>query len=112
MLQEFKTYRAMPGSIDALMRRFRDTVLPILKRLGIDVTHCWSSPDEPDSFFYLVTFESAAAGKAAWAAFGADPEWKSAKAASESNGPLLASQSTIYLHPTDFSALPAKSKAR
>ena len=112
MLQEFKTYRATPGSIDALIGRFRDTVLPIFKRLGIEVSHCWRSPDEPDCFFYLVTFESAAAGKAAWAAFTADPEWKSAKAASESSGPLLASQSTIYLHPCDFSPAPPKNTAR
>ena len=112
MLQEFKTYRATPGSVDALIRRFRDTVMPIFRRLGIEVSHCWSSPDEPDCFFYLVTFDSAAAAKAAWAAFGADPEWKRAKAASEINGPLLASQSTIYLQPTDFSPVPAKSKAQ
>ncbi len=112
MLQEFKTYRATPGSIDALIQRFRDTVMPIFNRLGIEVSHCWSSPDEPDSFFYLVSFESAAAGKAAWAAFGADPEWKRAKAASETNGPLLASQSTVYLKPTDFSPALAQSKAR
>ena len=112
MFQEFKTYRATPGSVDALTRRFKDTVMPIFSRLGIQLAHCWSSPDEPDCFFYLVTFESAAAGKAAWAAFAADPEWKRAKAASERNGPLLASQSTIDLQPTDFSPVPAKSKTQ
>ncbi|MBB1604595.1 hypothetical protein A9977_31660 [Variovorax sp. UMC13] len=34
---------------------------------------------------------------AAWAAFGADEEWRRAKAASEGGGPLLASQKGCLL---------------
>lgn len=103
MIYEFKTYRAAPGAIGALIKRFKEKTMPIFSRLGIEVTQCWTSPAEPDTFFYVVRFESEQASKAAWAAFASDPEWKEAKAASETNGPLLASQSTIYLQPTDFS---------
>lgn len=103
MFIEFKTYRATEGNIDALIARFRATTMPIFARVGVPVTHCWTSAQEPDAFFYMVQFESEAASKAAWAAFGADSEWKAAKAASEVNGPLLGSQSTIYLNPTPFS---------
>lgn len=106
MIYEFKTYRATAGSAEALKKRFQEKTMPIFARLGIEVVHCWTSDAEPDAFFYMVRFESEEASKAAWAAFGADAEWKAAKAASEVNGPLLASQSTVPLKPTAFS--PAK----
>ena len=105
MIHEFKTYRAAAGKIDALIKRFEQTTMPIFARLGIDVVHCWTSAAEPDAFFYLVRFDSQQAGKDAWAAFGSDAEWKVAKAASEIDGPLLASQTTVYLQPTAFSPL-------
>jgi heme-degrading monooxygenase HmoA len=103
MIYEFKTYRATPGSAEALKKRFQEKTMPIFARLGIEVVNCWTSAEEPDAFFYMVRFESEDAKKAAWAAFAADAEWKAAKAASETNGPLLASQSTVLLKSTDFS---------
>lgn len=102
MIHEFKTYRATAGNTKALIDRFEKFTLPILTRMGVKVLHCWTAEAEPDAFFYMVQFESMQASKDAWAAFGADPEWKAAKAASETNGPLLASQSTVYLQPTAF----------
>jgi hypothetical protein len=103
MIYEFKTYRATPGSIAALIKRFHEKTMPIFARLGIEVQYCWTSDDEPDAFFYLVGYASEDAKKAALAAFPTDPEWKAAKAASETNGPLLASQTTVALKPTAFS---------
>ncbi len=41
----------------------------------------------PDAFYYLTRFPSVRARDAALRAFGADPEWKAAKAASETDGP-------------------------
>lgn len=105
MIHEFRTYRAAPGKIDALIKRFEQTTMPIFARLGIEVLHCWTSAAEPDAFFYMVRFATPQAGKDAWAAFGSDAEWKAAKAASETDGPLLASQATVYLQPTAFSPL-------
>jgi heme-degrading monooxygenase HmoA len=110
MIYEFKTYRAAPGSIDALITRFHQKTMPIFARLGIDVVNCWTSDDEPDAFFYLVRFPSEDAKKAAWSAFANDAEWKAAKAASETSGPLLASQTTVPLKPTAFS--PAHTSAK
>jgi hypothetical protein len=103
MIYEFKTYRASAGCVEALKKRFAQKTLPIFARLGIEVVHCWTSDEEPDAFFYMVRFPSADARKAAWAAFAADGEWKAAKAASEVSGPLLASQVTVALKPTEFS---------
>lgn len=103
MIYEFKSYRASEGAIERLIKRFEEKTMPIFARLGIEVVNCWTSDDQKDTFFYMVRFESEEARKAAWAAFGADAEWKAAKAASETNGPLLASQTTMLLKPTDFS---------
>ena len=76
MIYEFKTYRATPGSIAALIKRFNEKTMPIFARLGIEVQYCWTSDEEPDAFFYLVGYASEEAKKAASAAFSADPEWQ------------------------------------
>lgn len=103
MIFELKRYVPHEGKADALRSRFAGKTLPIFRRLGIEVSHCWTAPDEPGVFYYLVQFPDEAARTAAWTAFGADAEWKAAKSESEQAGPLLASQSTVRLVPTDFS---------
>jgi hypothetical protein len=104
MIYELKTYKATEGNFAALKKRFAEKTIPIFSRLGIEVTHCWDNLEDADTFNYLVRFPSKEAEKAAWDAFGKDEEWKAVKAESEkAAGPLLASQSTIYLSTTDFS---------
>jgi hypothetical protein len=103
MIYELKKYTAHPGKAQALVRRFGEHTLPIFKRCGIEVVHCWTEPGKPDDFYYLTRFADAQARDAALKAFGADEEWKSVKAATETEGPLLASQSTVALVPTGFS---------
>lgn len=99
MIHELKHYIATPGNGNALRTRFADVTMPIFQRLGIEVLQRWEDPADPDGLFYLVSFADEAASAAAWSAFGADAEWKAAKAASETNGPLLASQRTTVLKP-------------
>jgi hypothetical protein len=54
----------------------------------------------------MVCFSSKEAEKSAWDAFAKDDEWKMVKAESEKDsGPLLASQSTLYLSSTHFSPI-------
>lgn len=103
MIYELKKYTANPGKAEALKQRFESHTMPIFKRLGIEVVHCWTEPGATDVFYYLTRFPSAQARDAALQAFGADPEWKAAKAASETDGPLLGSQTTVSLVPTEFS---------
>jgi len=103
MIYELKKYTANAGRAEALKQRFEAATMPIFKRLGIEVVHCWTEPGAPDVFYYLTRFPSAEARDAALQAFGADPEWKAAKAASETDGPLLAGQTTVELVPTGFS---------
>ena len=104
MIYELKTYKATDGNIAALKKRFAEKTMPIFSRLGIEVTHCWDNLEDPNTFNYLVCFSSKEAEKIAWDAFAKDEEWKVVKAESEkASGPLLASQSTLYLSSTDFS---------
>jgi len=103
MIYELKKYTAHPGKFDALVQRFADQTIPVCQRLGIEVVHCWTAPEEPGVFYYLTRFASDEARTAAWKAFGSDPEWQQAKAQSEQDGPLLASQSTSVLQATPFS---------
>ena len=104
MIYELKTYKATEGNFEALKKRFAEKTMSIFNRLGIEVTHCWDNLEEPGIFNYLVRFPNKEAEKAAWDAFAKDEEWRAVKAESEKlSGPLLGSQSTIYLSSTDFS---------
>lgn len=105
MLHELKRYEAHPGKADALRARFLAVTVPIFNRLGIKVLNYWTSPQEPGAMYYLVQFADEAARASAWAAFGADEQWKSAKAASETDGPLLANQTTVLLQPRAFTGV-------
>ena len=106
MIYELKTYKATEGNIAALKKRFAEKTMPIFRRLGIEVTHCWDNLEDPNTFNYLVRFSSKEAEKNAWDTFAKDDEWKMVKAESEKDsGPLLGSQSTLYLSSTHFSPI-------
>lgn len=103
MIVELKKYVPHPGKAEAMHERFATTAMPILRRVGVDVMHCWTCTQEPGVLYYMSRFSDEDKRQAAWSAFGADAQWKAAKAASEVDGPLLASQTTTLLEPTRFS---------
>lgn len=103
MPYELKKYIPHPGQGPALKRRFAEVTMPLFARFGIELLHCFEDPAEPEALYYLTRFDTIEQRDAAMAAFLASPEWKAAKAASEVDGPLLASQTTLALHPTAFS---------
>ena len=103
MIYELKKYVPNGGKSQALKDRFEKVTLPIFARVGVKVAHVFENPAEPEALYYLTCFKDEAERDAAWKAFGADAEWKAAKAASEVDGPLLGSQSSIDLVPTRFS---------
>jgi hypothetical protein len=53
----------------------------------------------------MLAFPDREAAKKAWAEFGADPEWKRAKAESEKDGVLVGKVTSVYLDPTDYSPI-------
>jgi hypothetical protein len=99
MIYELKKYVATPGKGAALKDRFAKITLPILTRLGVRVLHCFEDPADPQVLYYLTEFDSSQKRDAAWRAFTADPEWTRAKAASETGGQLVGSQTTLDLRP-------------
>jgi hypothetical protein len=53
----------------------------------------------------VLAHKSRDAAKASWDAFRNDPEWKKAREASEASGKIVDKVESVYMNPTDFSAL-------
>ncbi len=55
------------------------------------------------TLIYIVAHKSKDAAAAAWAAFVADPEWKTAYAASIADGRLVTNIDSVFMAATDYS---------
>ncbi len=108
---EMRTYTATPGNLQGLHTRFRDHTQEFFKRHGMtNLCYFQPVPDQKDADTTLVYFlahqDQAAAGKS-WDAFRKDPEWVTAKKASETaaRGPLTTEGGvvSVFMMPTDFS---------
>ncbi len=105
---EMRTYYAAPGKMEALHARFRDHTCKLFKKHGITLVGFWSPADPKEAekkMVYIVAFPSKEAAVKSWMAFGADPDWKAAKEASEKNGKLVEKVESVYLNPTDYSPI-------
>jgi hypothetical protein len=105
---EMRTYYAHPGKMKALHSRFRDHTGKLFEKHGMTVIGFWSPMDEKqadEKMIYILAYPSRAAAKKSWADFGNDPDWKTAKANSEKEGPLVAKVESLYLNPTDYSPI-------
>ena len=105
---ELRTYTAPPGKLEALKSRFRDHTVTIFNKHGMTSIGYWVPQDAPTSdntLVYVLAHPSREAAAKAWAEFRADPEWVKAKADSEKDGPLTTKVESVFMTPTDFSAL-------
>jgi hypothetical protein len=106
---ELRTYVAAPGKLDALLARFRDHTTTLFEKHGITNVGYWVATDAEgkptETLVYLLAHASREAAEESWTAFRADPDWIAARAASEVDGRLTASVTSVYLDPTDFSSL-------
>ncbi len=102
MSLELRDYKAPPGSVDKLHRRFEDHALALFDRHGIALVGFWVPEEDKDRIIYLVRFSSDDARKAAWDAFQADADWKRIRTESEADGPLVASLDSMVLSPTSY----------
>jgi hypothetical protein len=106
LIYEIRVYEAAEGKADAMRRRFLDVVATkFFPRHGIELIGAFTAQTEDGCLTYMTRFADEDARKKAWAAFGADAEWATAKAASETNGPLLKSQVISILSPAAASLL-------
>ena len=99
MIYEIRVYEAEEGRAQAMRARFKEHVVPRLPQHGIELIGVFEAPAEDGRLTYLTRFRSEEDRTKAWAAFGADNEWRQIKAASEVNGPLLKQQTVSVLSP-------------
>jgi hypothetical protein len=103
---ELRTYYVNPGKMDALHARFKNHTNKLLEKHGMQLLGFWTDAKEPQrKLVYLVAHKSKEAADASWKAFGADPDWKAAKAKSEEGGKLVERFESLWLNPTEYSAL-------
>lgn len=106
---ELRTYHCLDGKLGDLNKRFRDHTCRLFEKHGIELVGFWTPREEKDGksnkLVYIIAFPSREAAKASWDAFHADPDWKAAREASEKDGKLLEKVESVYLDPTDYSAI-------
>ena len=104
---ELRTYHAAPGKLEALNARFRDHTCALFKKHGMEIVGFWIPADADkgatNTLVYLLAHKSREEAKKSWAAFGADPDWKKARAESEVNGKLTETVESVFLAATDYS---------
>ena len=107
MLYEYRIYRCIPGRLPALLKRFQEQTLKIWEKHGIKQAGFWTTVigESNQTLYYYVVWESLAEREKKWNAFGADPDWIKARAATEANGPIVANVKNFILAPTSFSAV-------
>jgi hypothetical protein len=106
---ELRTYYLNEGKLGDLHQRFRDHTCQLLKKHGAELIGFWTPTDEKDGkggkLIYLVAFPSREAAKKSWEAFSKDPEWIKAREESHQNGVLVKKVESVFLEPTDYSAM-------
>ena len=107
MMYELRIYRAMPGRMPALLKRFETKTLKIWERHGIRQVGFWTTlvGESHLDLHYMLAWESMAEREQKWATFAADPVWLEALADSEKDGVIVAKATNTFLKPTTFSAL-------
>ena len=107
MIYELRVYRALPGRMPALLKRFETRTLKIWERMGIRQLGFWTTLIGPShlELVYMLVWESLEEQQRKWAQFQADPEWRKAWAESEKDGIIVGNVANTMLNPTKFSAL-------
>jgi len=99
---ELRTYTVQEGSsIDLLHARFRDHTTALFKKHGMTIVGYWQPVAKPNTLIYLLAYKDGAARDAAWAAFGADPEWVKTRTAMA----VSVQVDSIFMSATDYSPL-------
>lgn len=94
---EIRTYHSVEGKYEALLQRFVREVVPRLPGHGIELVGLFTAEQPDRRLVYLTRFASEEDRVAGWKSFTSDPGWLAAKTASETDGPLLASQDVVVV---------------
>ena len=107
MIYEMRIYRCVPGRLPALLQRFEKVTLHLWKKHGIRQAGFWTTliGESNHELTYLLAWESLAEREKKWTEFMNDPQWVSARAESERDGPIIHNGRNQILLPTAFSAV-------
>ena len=107
MLYELRIYECVPGKLPDLNKRFSTITLKLWEKHGIKQAGIWTTVigESSQTLYYMLAWESLAEREKKWAAFGADPEWLSARAKTEEAGPIVANVKNFILAPTPYSSV-------
>lgn len=107
MLYEQRIYTCLPGRLPNLLKRFETVTLKLWEKHGIRQAGFWTVliGNGNHDLHYLLAWESLAEREKKWTAFMADPAWTSARADSETDGPIVANIKSTILQPTAFSSV-------
>ena len=105
---EMRTYYTNPGKMSALHARFKDHTTKLFEKHGMTNVGYWSQAtgeNAENTMVYILAYPSKEARDKSWKAFGDDPDWKKAKADSEKDGVLVSKVVSVFLTPTEYSAI-------
>ena len=107
MILEMRVYRCLPGRLPALLKRFETITLKLWEKHGIRQAGFFTTlvGESNQELTYLLAWESLAERDKKWNAFQADPEWITARAKTEEDGPIVGNIVNQLLVPTSFSAV-------
>lgn len=106
---DLRIYSILPGKLDAFLKRWRDSAIPIYERHGLHSIGWWvaekKDADGNDQFICLLAGESVPAILGSIAEFHKDPDWIRVEKETEAGGKLRSGVVAYKLTPTDFSPI-------
>lgn len=107
-LYELRLYTPYAGRMPDLLRRFREELPALFERHGIDRRGTWLTQEEAPRLAYLTAYTGPAERDAAWAAFGADPQWQAVRRDSNAGAEMLQGYELHLLKPRPDIDLPLR----
>jgi len=107
MIYELRIYECLPGRLPALNHRFETITIKLWEKHGIRPVGFWTTLIGPSNqrLYYLLEWEDLAERDRKWNAFAADPDWLTARAETEKDGPIVARVTNEILTPTSYSKI-------
>ena len=104
-IYELRTYTSHDGRLGDVVNRFRDHTMRIFAKHDMVSVGYWIPKETPNTLIYVLSHPSRDAATKNWDEFRNDAEWKTARAASEANGPIVLKTQSVFMEPTAFSPL-------
>jgi hypothetical protein len=107
MIYELRIYDAVPGKLPALHARFKNGALPLFEKHGIRPIAFWTTYVGPstNTLTYILQWNDLGERQRVWDGFSSDPAWLAVRTESERDGPLVERVQSMFLKPTEYSAL-------